>query len=98
MTLAGLGWSVPDFSTVSLCRKGPDVAIPYRPGTDALHLPIDSTGIKAEREGEWRASPGKEIKGLGRRRISRVGRAFHADHPFTDKDMAAPCCREGAPH
>lgn len=44
---------MPDFSTLSRRQKGPNVAIPYRPSTDALHLLIDSTGIKAEGEGEW---------------------------------------------
>ena len=34
-------------------QKGLNVAIPYRPSTGALHLLIDSTGIKAEGEGEW---------------------------------------------
>ena len=33
--------------------SGLNVAIPYRPSTGALHLLIDSTGIKAEGEGEW---------------------------------------------
>ena len=34
-------------------QKGLKVAIPYRPSTGALHLLIDSTGIKSEGEGEW---------------------------------------------
>lgn len=51
--LARLDWPVPDFST--LCRRssGLTVQIPYRPSTGALHLLIDSTGIKAAGEGEW---------------------------------------------
>ena len=53
LKLAGLDWSVPDFSTLSRRQKGLNVAIPYRPSTGALHLLIDSTGIKAEGEGEW---------------------------------------------
>ena len=53
--LAGLGWPVPDFSTLFRRQKGLCVAIPYRPSTGALHLLIDSTGIKAEAEGEWYA-------------------------------------------
>ena len=53
LQLAGLDWSVPDFSTLSRRQKGLNVAIPYRPSTGALHLLIDSTGIKAEGEGEW---------------------------------------------
>ena len=53
LQLAGLDWAVPDFSTLSRRQKGLNVAIPYRPSTGALHLLIDSTGIKAEGEGEW---------------------------------------------
>ena len=53
LKLAGLDWSVPDFSTLSRRQMGLNVAIPYRPSTGALHLLIDSTGIKAEGEGEW---------------------------------------------
>ena len=51
--LARLDWPVPDFST--LCRRSSKliVQIPYRPSTGALHLLIDSTGIKAAGEGEW---------------------------------------------
>lgn len=53
LELAGLDWAIPDFSTLSRRQKGLNVAIPYRPSTGALHLLIDSTGIKAEGEGEW---------------------------------------------
>jgi hypothetical protein len=53
LKLARLNWPVPDFST--LCRRQKDltVTIPYRPSSGALHLLIDSTGIKAMGEGEW---------------------------------------------
>ena len=53
LKLAKLNWPVPDFST--LCRRQKDltVTIPYRPSTGALHLLIDSTGIKAMGDGEW---------------------------------------------
>ena len=53
LDLAGLNWPVPDYSTLSRRQKGLSVAIPYRSSTGALHLLIDSTGIKAEGEGEW---------------------------------------------
>ena len=53
LKLAGLDGSVPDFSTLSRRQKGLNVTIPYRAKTGALHLLIDSTGIKAEGEGEW---------------------------------------------
>jgi hypothetical protein len=53
LKLAKLNWPVPDYST--LCRRQKDltVTIPCRPGSGALHLLIDSTGIKAMGEGEW---------------------------------------------
>ena len=53
LALAGLDWPVPDYSTLCRRQKGLLVAIAHRPGTGALHLPIDSTGIKAEGCGEW---------------------------------------------
>ena len=53
LKLAKLDWPVPDYST--LCRRQKDlpITIPYQPSTGALHLLIDSTGIKAMGEGEW---------------------------------------------
>lgn len=53
LKLARLDWPVPDFST--LCRRQNDltVTISYRQSSGALHLLIDSTGIKAMGEGEW---------------------------------------------
>ncbi len=51
--LAGLNGPVPDFSTLCRRQKGLVVQIPYRSSTGALHLLIDSTGIKAAGEGEW---------------------------------------------
>ena len=53
LKLADLGWPVPDFSTLCRRQKGLTVQIPYRQSTGALHLLIDSTGIKAAGEGEW---------------------------------------------
>ena len=55
LELAGLDWPVPDFSTLCRRQKGLNVAIPYRQSNGALHLLIDSTGIKAEGDGEWHA-------------------------------------------
>ena len=53
LELSGLGWSVPDFSTLSRRQKTLDVTIPFRGSKGALHLLIDSTGIKVEGECEW---------------------------------------------
>jgi hypothetical protein len=55
LQLIGLDWSVPDFSTLSRRQKTLAVNIPYRGSQGALHLLIDSTGIKVEGEGEWNA-------------------------------------------
>ena len=53
LKLARLDWPVPDFGT--LCRRQNNLAvtIPYRPSSGALHLLVDSTGIKALGEEEW---------------------------------------------
>ena len=55
LRLAGLAWSVPDFSTLSRRQKSLKVDIAYRGSDGPLHLLIDSTGIQVEREGEWHA-------------------------------------------
>lgn len=53
LELAGLDWPVPDSSTLCRRQKSLTVHIPYRPSTGALHLLIDSTGVKVEGDGEW---------------------------------------------
>jgi hypothetical protein len=55
LCLIGLGWDVPDFSTLSRRQKTLAVNIPHRGSQGPLHLLIDSTGIKVEGEGEWKA-------------------------------------------
>lgn len=55
LKLVGLSWEVPDFSTLCRRQKTLNVNLPYRSGTGPLNLLIDSTGIKAEGEGEWNA-------------------------------------------
>lgn len=56
LQLMKLDWPVPDFST--LCRRPRrlDVIIPFHAANGPLNLLIDSTGIKAEGEGEWNAA------------------------------------------
>ncbi|AOX16624.1 transposase [Kozakia baliensis] len=53
LPLAGLAWSVPDFSTLSRRQEVLTVDIAYRGSNGPLPLLIDSTGIKVEGEGEW---------------------------------------------
>ena len=55
LRLAGLDWAVPDFSTLCRRQRMLDVKLLYRGGNGPLNLLIDSTGIKAEGEGEWNA-------------------------------------------
>jgi hypothetical protein len=64
LKLVGLDWAVPDFSTLCRRQRTLTVALPYRGSAGPLHLLIDSTGIKAEGEGEWNA---RKHGGLKRR-------------------------------
>lgn len=50
--LVGLDWSVPDFSTIFRRQRTLNLRLPCRGGAGSLNLLIDSTGIKAEGEGE----------------------------------------------
>jgi hypothetical protein len=67
LKLSGLGWSVPDFSTLSRRQKTLNVTIPYRGSKGPLHLLVDSTGIKVEGEGEWHSRK----HGSSKRRVWR---------------------------
>lgn len=55
LRLVGLDWRVPCLSTPSRRRKALAMNIPYRCSKGPLHLLIDCTRIKVEREGEWHA-------------------------------------------
>ena len=55
LTLAQLDWPVPDYSTVSRRQQRLQVQLPYQPRRSALHLLVDSTGIKFLGEGECQA-------------------------------------------
>ena len=55
LQLIGLDGVVPDFSTLCRRQRTLKVSLPYRGDTGPLNLLIDSTGIKAEGEGEWNA-------------------------------------------
>ena len=55
LRLAGLNWSVPDFSTLYQRQKTLAVQIPYRRAEGSLNLLVDSTGIKFLGDGEWQA-------------------------------------------
>ncbi|WP_413874768.1 IS5 family transposase [Albidovulum sp.] len=55
LSLAGLDWPVPDFSTLSRRQKTITVQIPARRPPGPLNLLVDSTGIKFLGDGEWLA-------------------------------------------
>ena len=55
LRLVGLDWTVPDINTLCRRQRKLNLSVPYRGGTGPLNLLIDSTGIKAEGEGEWNA-------------------------------------------
>ena len=54
LKLIGLNCPLPDFGTLCRRQKTLSVVIPYQGSGRPLHLLIDSTGIKAEDEGEWK--------------------------------------------
>ena len=66
-TLMGLDIRVPDFSTLSRRANGLSITQAVRQaGSVAVHLVVDSTGLKIFGEGEWLAQKHK-IKGIRRR-------------------------------
>ncbi len=48
LSLIGLNWPVPDFSTLSRRQNTLAVNVPYRGSKGPLHLLIDSTGINQD--------------------------------------------------
>jgi hypothetical protein len=76
ISLAGLDWRVPHYSTLSRRQKDLTVTIPYRARGGPLHLVIDSTGLKVLGEGEWKVRK----HGADKRRVWRkVHLAIDAD-------------------
>ena len=52
--LMGVSLEVPDHSTVSRRKGDLEVVLPVVPCSGAIHVVIDSTGIKVYGEGEWK--------------------------------------------
>lgn len=52
--LLKLDLPVPDYTTLARRRKELEVELPRRPTGKALHLVVDSTGVKIYGEGEWK--------------------------------------------
>src|SRR6218665_109081 len=75
LRLAGRDWKVPGFSTVSRGQKTLRVQLPYRARTRALHLLVDSTGIKFLGEDEWKR---KKHGAEDRRQRRKVNLGFDA--------------------
>ena len=64
LKLAGLGWPVPDYSTLCRRQRSVTIQIPYRRSDGSLNLLVDSTGVKTRGDGEWQVRK----HGPGRRR------------------------------
>ncbi|WP_299823614.1 transposase, partial [uncultured Jannaschia sp.] len=69
LRLAGLDWSVPDFSTLCRRQKTLAVQLPYRRADGPLNLLVDSTGIKFLGDGEWQT---RKHGSQGRRQWRKV--------------------------
>ena len=69
LRLAGLNWSVPDFSTLCRRQKTLAVQIPFRRSDGPLNLLVDSTGIKFLGDGEWQV---RKHGAQGRRQWRKV--------------------------
>lgn len=54
LNLLHVALPVPDYSTLSRRRATLEVALPRTRGTEALHVVVDSTGVKVFGEGEWK--------------------------------------------
>jgi IS5 family transposase len=54
MKLLGVDLPVPDYSTLSRRCATLEVTLPRRKNNEALHLVVDSTGVKVFGEGEWK--------------------------------------------
>lgn len=52
--LLGVELSVPGYTTLCRRRRSLEVALPRRKKTAALHMVVDSTGVKIYGEGEWK--------------------------------------------
>ena len=46
--------AIPDYSTLSRRRATLEVTLPRTRGKEALHVVVDSTGVKVFGEGEWK--------------------------------------------
>ena len=69
LKMAGLGWAVPDYTTLCRRQKTLAVQIPCCRADGPLNLLVDSTGIKFLGDGEWQA---RKHGPQGRRRWRKV--------------------------
>lgn len=65
--LMGVEMPVPDHSTLSRRMGKLNVVIPVVPASEAIHVVVDSTGVKVYGEGEWKTRQ----HGVGKRRTWR---------------------------
>jgi len=91
VTLMGLELPVPDYSTLS--RRQAGLAVSLRPASrsGALHVVLDSTGLKVYGAGEWHA-------GNYRRAGRRVWRKLHLGVDETTREILAADVTESRVH
>lgn len=65
--LMDLDLPVPDHSTVSRRLQKLDIQLPVIPTNEAIHVVVDSTGVKVYGEGEWKT----RVHGVSKRRTWR---------------------------
>ncbi|MDO5623983.1 MAG: IS5 family transposase [Pseudomonadota bacterium] len=76
LSMAGLNWPVPTYSTLSRRQQKLTVQLPYQASRAGLNLLVDSTGIKFVGEGEWKR---KKHGADYRRQWRKVHLAIDAD-------------------
>ena len=93
-TLMGLDIRVPDYSALSRRANGLSIAQAMRQaGSVAVHLVVDSTGLKIFGEGEWLAQKHK-IKGIRRRwRKLHLGPVLHFSFAQLEILRSVDSCR-----
>ena len=56
LSLMGLALTAPDDTTLSRRCRSLDIALRFRPPDEAIHLVVDSTGLRIVGQGEWAAA------------------------------------------
>ncbi len=87
ITLAKIKLAVPDYTTLCRRRKLLEVMLPRQAKGRAIHLAVDSTGLKVYGEGEWKARQhGVTKRRTWRKSAPRSGRSEQRDRGGSGND------------